>query len=210
MRKSVPILGALLALALVACAQTPPPAPAPAADVPTTLRGTVQSLNGQALVVATREGPKATVMLAADTNYRRVLAKHFSDIKVGDFVGATTVTGKDGKPHAVELHIFTAAQSAVPKSQRPWDLRPDSTMTNAIVSGIAKAPGGAHVLTVTFGDKSFTLIVDRNTPVVTYGPGDVKLVYKGRHVLIMAVKKPDGTLVARNVTVEYHGVKPPM
>jgi hypothetical protein len=210
MRKSVPILGVLLALALAACAQTPPPAPAPAADVPTTLRGTVQSLNGQTLVVATREGPKATVMLASDTNYRRMVGKRFSDIKVGDFVGATTVTGKDGKPHALELHIFTAAHSSIPKAQRPWDLKPDSTMTNAIVSAIVKARGGAHLLTLTFGDKSFTLFVDRNTPVVTYGPGDVKLVYKGRHVLVMAVKKPDGTLVARNVTVEYHGVKPPM
>jgi hypothetical protein len=83
-------------------------------------------------------------------------------------------------------------------------------MTNAIVGAIAKAPGGAHLLTVNFGDKSFTLIVDRNTPVVTYGPGDMKLLVKGRHVIVMAVKKPDGTLIGRNITVEYHGVKPPM
>jgi hypothetical protein len=209
MRKSVPILGILLALALAACAQTPPP-PAPVADVPVNIRGTVQSLSGQTLVVTTREGSKANIVLAADTSYRKVVSKRFADIKVGDFVGATTVTGKDGKPHAVELHIFTAAQSSVPKAQRPWDLKPDSTMTNAVVSAIAKAPGGAHAMTVTFGDKSFTLIVDRNTPVVTYAPGDVKNVYKGRHVFVVALKKPDGTLVARNVTVEYHGAKPPM
>ena len=53
-------------------------------------------------------------------------------------------------------------------------------------------------------------IVDPDTPIVIYVPGDPSLLKPGAAVTIAAVKKPDGMITAARVTAEKDGVKPPM
>jgi len=82
-------------------------------------------------------------------------------------------------------------------------------MTNATVSGVAKAPGG-RVLKVSYKGGESEVIVPPAAPVVTFGPGDPKLLKRGAAVFIGAQKAPDGSLTAARVTAEKNGVKPPM
>jgi hypothetical protein len=210
MRKNVFLIAALMAaLVLPACVQQPAPAPAPA-PVPVRIRGTVDSLNQQTLVVNTRGGGSATIALAPNYIVRTVVRRRLSDIKTGDFVASTSLRGKDGKLHAVEVHIFLAAQrGVVPELQVPWDLAPNSVMTNAIVTGIAKAPSG-RVLSLTYKGNPTEVIVGPNVPIVTYAPGNPGMLLHGNAVFVIALKKSDGSLASSQVTVEYHGVKPPM
>jgi len=198
------LAGALIALlALPAAAQNPPE------GTPTRIRGTVEKLDGQTLTVKSREGPQLTIVLAPNFTVSAVVKKSLGDIKAGDFVGAASTKGTDGKLHALEVLIFPEAMRGTGEGERPWDLTPDSLMTNATVSGITSAPQG-QALKVTYKGGESEIIVAPNTPIVTFAPGDASLLKPGAAIITAATKKPDGTLSASRVTAEKDGVRPPM
>ncbi|MGH6974749.1 MAG: hypothetical protein ACRED7_07050 [Stellaceae bacterium] len=180
------------------------------ATPPARVRGIISAFNDHSLTVKTPAGALVTVALAPNFVVRTVVRKRLTDIHDGDFVASTSIRGKDGNLHAIEVHIFLPAQrGVVPEGQIPWDLAPNSLMTNAIVEGIATIKGG-RVLTVTYKGQSTDIEVDRKTPIVIYAPGDPSMLKAGRAVFVIGPKRPDGTVAANNVTVENKGVKPPM
>jgi hypothetical protein len=65
-----------------------------------------------------------------------------ADIKAGDYVASTGVKSTDGKIHAIEVRIFPEAARGTGEGQYPWDLMPDSIMTNATVGKVDQAPQG--------------------------------------------------------------------
>ena len=198
------LAGALIVLiGLPAAAQNAPE------GTPTRIRGTVERLDGQNLMVKSREGPEMTIVLAPNFTVAAVVKKSLDDIKAGDFVGAASTRGTDGKLHALEVLIFPEAMRGTGEGERPWDLTPDSLMTNATVSGTSSAPQG-QVLKVTYKGGESEITVTPNTPIVTFAPGDASLLKPGAAVIVFALKKPDGTLTASRVTAEKDGVKPPM
>src|SRR5216684_2090490 len=131
-----------IAATLIALAVGPAVAQAPPAGAPTRLRGTVQQFDGQTLVVKSREGPVLKVALAPDFTVLGIEKKRLSDIREGDYVGAASIKGADGKLRAIEVLIFPEAMKGTGEGERPWDLVGDSVMTNATVTGVAKAAGG--------------------------------------------------------------------
>ena len=195
----------LAALTLPAFAQAPagaPPTP------PQRIRGTIVKLDGQTLTIKPREKTTLTVMLAPNYIVRTLAKKKLSDIKPGDFVGSTSMPGKDGKLHAVEVHYFPATVQ-IPDSQFPWDLAPGSIMTNAHVVGAAKGTHGT-TLSVDYKNGTAEVIVGPKTPIVAPAPGTPADLKRGKAVYLQATKGADGMLTAGNVTVEKNGVKPPM
>ena len=198
------LAGALMALlALPAGAQDAPQ------GTPTRIRGTVEKLDGQNLTVKSREGPELTIALAPNFTVSAVVKKSLTDIKAGDFVGAASMKGTDGKLHALEVLIFPEAMRGTGEGERPWDLTPGSLMTNATVSGITGAPQG-QTLKVTYKGGESEIVVAPSTPIVTFAPGDASLLKPGAAIITAASKKPDGSLTASRVTAEKDGVKPPM
>ncbi len=190
-------------LALPALAQAPQ-------GTRTRVRGTVEKLDGQTLVVKSRDGQPVTIALDPNYSVRAVVKKSLSDIHDGDFVASTSVRHPDGKLYAVEVHIFLPSQKGVvPEFQGPWDLLPNSVMTNAIVTGKVSGTQG-ETLKVKYKDTETEVVVPPNCPIVSYAPGDASLLKPGAAVFIIALKKPDGTLSANSVTAEKDGVKPPM
>ena len=192
------------ALALPALAQTAPPD-----GTPTRIRGTVEKLDGQTLMVKSREGQELPIALAPNFAVTGVVKRGLSDIKTGDYVASTSVKGTDGKLHAVEVHIFMESQRGIAEGQIPWDLVPDSLMTNATVTGISEGTQG-RTLKVAYKGSESDVIVAPDTPIVTYVPADAGLLKPGAAVFLIALKKPDGSLSAARVTAEKDGVKPPM
>jgi hypothetical protein len=204
MTRKLAFAGAVLALlALPAAAQNPPE------GTPTRIRGTVEKLDGQTLTVKSRDGQQLTIALAPNFTVSAVVKKSLADIKPGDYVGAASAKGTDGKLHALEVLIFPEALRGAGEGERTWDLTPDSLMTNATVAGIAGATQG-QALKVTYKGGESEIIVAPNIPVVTFSPGDASLLKPGAAIFTTALKKPDGTLSASRVTAEKDGVKPPM
>jgi hypothetical protein len=209
MRSKLFIVAALLAafgtsaLASFACAQAPQ-------GQRVNIRGTIAKLDGQTLTVKTPDKGTVSVALAPNYMVRGLVRKQLSDIKPGDFVGTTSVPGKDGKLHAIEVHFFPA-NLTLPESQSPWDSTPNATMTNAHVAGVAKAAQDS-VLSINYKGSVAQVIVDKKTVIVAPAPsaGSAADLKPGRAVYVFATKADNGALSAANITVEKNGVKPPM
>ena len=197
-------IAALIALAVgPALAQTPP------AGTPTRIRGTVDKRDGQNLMVKSRDGQTLTIELAANVAVITLVKKSVADIKAGDYVASTGVKGTDGKIHAVEVRIFPEAARGTGEGQSPWDLMPDSIMTNATVGKIDQAPQGP-VLHVTFKGTESEFTVGPDVPVLANGPGDISLLKPGVAVFVIALKHEDGKLTSARLYAEKDGIKPPM
>ena|SRR5579864_4382615 len=198
-----------IAAALITLAVGPALAQAPPAGTPTRIRGTVDKLDGRNLTVKTREGPAATVTFADNFTVRAVAKKSLADIKAGDYVGAASTKDTDGKLHALEVLMLPEAARGTSEGQAPWDLTPDSLMTNATVSGIVAGPGG-QVLKLSYKGNESEVLVGPDVPIVSIVAGDPSLLKPGAAVIISALKKPDSSLTAAGVVAEKDGVKPPM
>ena len=198
------VIAGFIALAVApALAQTPP------AGTPTRIRGTVDKLDGQNLMVKSRDGQALTIELAANVAVITLVKKSVADIKAGDYVASTGVKGTDGKIHAVEVRIFPEAARGTGEGQFPWDLMPDSIMTNATVGKVDQAPQGP-VLHVTFKGTESEYTVGPDVPVLANGPGDISLLKPGVAVFVIALKHEDGKLTSARLYAEKDGIKPPM
>jgi len=181
------------------------------AQTPTRIRGTIEKFDEKAntLTVKSRDGADVELALGPKINVRILKKKSLSDIHEGDFVASTGRPGPDGKLHAVEVRIFPEALRGTGEGQFPWDLTPDSVMTNATVTGIAAVPSGT-TLKVNYKGTESTYIVDPDTPILSLAQGDKDLLKPGVYVVVNAMKQADGTFLAGNITAEADGIKPPM
>jgi Domain of unknown function (DUF5666) len=173
------------------------------------VRGTIESVSGQMLTVKTRDGADVKIKLADNAPVRTVTKASLSDIKPNSFVGITAMPQPDGTQKAVEIHIFPEAMRGTGEGHRPWDLVPNSTMTNATVdTQVVESDGQKLVLKYKDGDKTF--IVPANVTVVSFAPASASDLKPGAVVFAGTTKEPDGTLDAPNITVGTNGVNPPM
>ena len=115
----------------------------------------------------------------------------------------------DGSQTALEVHIFPESMRGTGEGHYPWDLRPQSTMTNANVQQIVTAVDGP-TLTLKYKDGEKKIFVPADAPIVTYVPGDKADLKPGAKVFILAAKQTDGTLQGRAWRVGRDGVTPPM
>ncbi|TMJ17170.1 MAG: hypothetical protein E6G93_14600 [Alphaproteobacteria bacterium] len=149
---------------------------------PSRVRGTVESVDGDVLAVKSRGGEDVKLHMTGDLRVVGITRISLSDIKVGSFIGTTTVPGLDGSQSAVEVHVFPENMRGTGEGSRPYDLRPNSTMTNATVE----------------------------TPVVTYVSADKSDLKAGAKVIAFTKKLPDGSLETDRVSVGRDGLTPPM
>jgi hypothetical protein len=177
---------------------------------PVRVRGTIENVTGPILDVKTRDGAMVKVKVADNAVVRTVVKKSLADVKSGEFVGITAMPQPDGTQKAVEIHIFPEALRGTGEGHRPWDLVPNSTMTNAnIDSEVAIADGQKLVLKYKDGEKTF--IVPANVVVVLFAPATVADLKPGAKIFIVAAKPlADGTLEAAGMTVGSNSVDPPM
>jgi hypothetical protein len=183
----------------VAWAQDPPPV---------RVRGTIERIDGSIYVVKARDGAELKVTLADNPQIAGMVKASLSDIKQGSFVGVTAMPQADGSLSALEVHIFTEAMRGTGEGHYPWDLRPQSTMTNANVEQIVPVVDG-QTLTMKYKDGEKKIFVPANTPIVAYVQGDKSDLKPGAKVFIVAVKQSDGTLQGRAWRVGRDGVTPP-
>jgi hypothetical protein len=200
---------ALLFAATIAAAQAPTP-PASPAPPPTRVRGTIDSVSGSTLNITSRDGSKVVVKLADNATVVGIVKASLADVKQGGFVGITAMPQPDGTQKAVEIHIFPEAMRGTGEGHRPWDLMPNSTMTNATVdSEVAVSDGQKLVLKYKDGEQTF--IVPANAIVVTYNPATMADLKPGAKIMVAAgAKQPDGTVLAPRINVGLNGLTPPM
>lgn len=178
------------------------------AQTPQRIRGTIKSLTDHTLVVDTREGSTATITLAPNFSVAAVVPATLADAKPGTFIGTAAVGPKD-KMRAVEVLIFPDSMKGSGEGHYPWDLMPESTMTNATIEAEATGTDGRELTLDAKGEK-LKVTVPPNAAIVTFQPGDTAMLKSGTHVFIGAQKAADGTLTAARVNAGKDGLTPPM
>ena len=176
---------------------------------PTRVRGTIESVAGDTLMVKSRSGEDVKLAMTADIRVVGIVKIALSDIKVGSFIGTTTVPGPDGANNAVEVHVFPEDMRGTGEGSRPYDLKPNSSMTNATVAQSVVGNDG-HTLLIKYKDGEKKVVVGADTPVVTYVPADKSELKPGAKVIAFMKKLPDGSFETNRVSVGRDGLTPPM
>jgi hypothetical protein len=197
----------LIALAMVAfstlsalCQQAP---------IPSRVRGTIESVDGDLVAVKSRSGEDVKLHMTGDILLVGITKISLADIKVGSFIGATTVPGAEGMPTAVEVHVFPEAMRGTGEGSRPYDLKPNSTMTNATVSESVVGNDG-HTLLVKYKDGEKKVLVTPETPVVTYVPADKSDLKPGAKIIAFVKQRADGSFDTSRISIGRDGLTPPM
>jgi hypothetical protein len=197
----------LIAVAMVAASTLY--AIAQQSPTPSRVRGTIEAVDGDVLAVKSRSGEDVKLHMTSDMRVVGITKIALADIKVGSFVGTTTVPGPDGMPTAVEVHVFPEDMRGTGEGSRPYDLRPNSSMTNATVAESVAGTDG-NTLLVKYKDGEKKVLVPPETPVVTYVPGDKSDLKAGAKVIAFMKKLSDGSYETNRVSVGRDGLTPPM
>jgi hypothetical protein len=197
----------LAAIALVAASSLAATAQQPPS--PSRVRGTIEAVDGDVVSVKSRSGEDVKLRMTSDIKLVGIIKIALSDIKVGSFIGTTTVPGTDGSPNAVEVHVFPEDMRGTGEGTRPYDLRPNSTMTNATVAQ-AVAGNDGQTLTIKYKDGEKKVSVSPETPVVTYVPADKADLKAGAKIIAVVKQLPDGSFESNRISVGRDGLTPPM
>jgi uncharacterized protein Veg len=177
---------------------------------PVRIRGAIEAVDGAVLTIKTRDGDERKVKLADNVTITGLVKAALSDIKQGDYIGVTGMPQADGSQKAIAIHIFPEAMRGTGEGFRPWDLKPNSSMTNATVDQKVQSTDG-QTITVKYKDGEKKVTVTPDTPIVTFVPGNKAELKPGAKIIIMgANKKEDGTYETARVNVGLDGITPPM
>ncbi|NTJ63017.1 hypothetical protein G6M50_15810 [Agrobacterium rhizogenes] len=173
------------------------------------VRGTVESLDGDTLKVKSRDGKDVTVALKSGWNVGGIVKAAVSDIKPGDFVGIASQPTDSGINGAIEVVIFPASMKGTGEGDRPWDSKPNSSMTNATVANAVTSVSGP-TLTLTYKGGERKIKIPDGTPVVTLTSATKADLKHGAGVFITGEQTGETTVSADRVAVGLNGTVPPM
>src|ERR1017187_1822936 len=98
------------------------------AQQPGRIRGQIEKVDGDMLVLKTREGAMLNVKVADDARVAALVKASLADIKKDSFIGVAGMPQPDGGVQAFSIHIFLPAQRGVVADRHfDWDARPGST-----------------------------------------------------------------------------------
>jgi len=177
-------------------------------DPPIRLRGTVESVAWPSLIIKERDGKVTALTLPDDLGIAEVIPSDITAIQPGSYVGTAALPRGDGTLVSLEVVVFPEAARGAGEGHFPWDLQPESTMTNATVVDLARSSDG-RTLTLRYKDGEKKVAVPDGVPVVTLRAGDRALVVPGAHVFIVA-ESNDDRLIVKRFLVGRKGLRPPM
>ena len=170
------------------------------------VRATLENVSVPMLTAKARDGAEMKIKLADNAPVNEVVKASLSDIKADSYIAVTAMPQPDGTQKAVAILIFPEAMRGVAEGFRPWDLEPNSTMTNATVAEQVKSTDG-QTITVKYKDGDKKVLVTPATIIVTYKKAAASDLKAGQKIFVAAAKKlDDGTLEAPNVAYGDVGV----
>ena len=173
------------------------------------VRGTIEKVDGQTLVVKSGDGAEMKLMLTGDARVVAVVKASMADIKENTFLGSAAMPQPDGTQKALEVHIFPEAMRGTGEGHRPYAPVKGSTMTNGAAGGGVVSGVDGAAIKVKYKDGEKVIVVPPNVPIVRYeigSPADLKP--GAAFTVLAATKKPDGSLEAARINVGRDGVVP--
>lgn len=170
------------------------------------LRGTVVSITPETLTVKDRSGEVAELVITSKLVVSEVFPIALEDIKPGSYIGTAAMPQADGTQRAIAVSVFPEAARGTGEGHRPFDLLPQSTMTNATVENVGTIAdtSSGRLLKLKYKDGDKTVVVPADTPVVTSRPGDRSLLVPGASVSLFA-QVVDGKPVVQRINAGKNG-----
>ena len=163
--------------------------PAQAQQPPTVrIRGTIESVDGPVLMIKSREGTDLKVKMTDDLKVIGIAKTSLSDIKPGSYIGVSAMPQPDGSQKAFAIHIFPEAMRGAAEGHRPWDQRPNSTMTNATVAETVASVDG-QVIQVKYKDGEKKVVVPPDAAIVAFADGEKSEIKPGAKIIIFGAMK---------------------
>jgi hypothetical protein len=175
------------------------------------VRGAIESVDGNTVMVKSRDGASLKLVLKDNAAVRGVVKASLADVKAATNVAITSRPRADGTLEAVELRIFPPGPFN--SFHGDWDLTPGSFMTNGSMQTSVAAVDG-QVLTVEYKippDKTDIkkILVTPKTIIATTVAGSKADLKPGLKVFVAgAPKLPDGSLDVAAIQVEKE-IPPP-
>jgi hypothetical protein len=174
------------------------------------IRGTIDGVDGKTMSIKAREGNDVKVNMTDDISVIGIAKTSLSEIKPGSYIGVSALPQPDGSQKAFAIHIFPEAMRGAAEGHRPWDQRPNSTMTNATVAQTVTAVDG-QVIDVKYKDGEKKVVVPPDAAIVAFVSGEKSEIKPGAKVIIFgAMKKDDGSLETNRIGIGRDGIAPPM
>lgn len=175
------------------------------AQQPTRIRGVIERVDGNTLMV--RGGEAETKIIVADNvQIYGVVKGTLADIKINSFVGVGAMPQTDGSQKALQLMIFAETQRGLGEGHRPWT-QPGSTMTNGTVdTTVAGIEGWVLLLKYKGGEQK--IIVTPDTVIRAYVTGERSELKAGVQIATFATKRDDGSFETSRINVGRDGVVP--
>ena len=171
------------------------------------LRGTVQSVTASTLTLQVRGGEVVALALPANLVVSEVYPIALADIQPGSFIGTAAIPQADGSERAIAVTVFPESARGAGEGHRPFDLQPQSTMTNATVADVVASPTG-RTLQLKYKDGARVIVVPTDAPIVTFRPGDRSLLVAGASVSLSA-QELDGRPTAIRINAGRNGFQLP-
>jgi hypothetical protein len=170
--------------------------------------GVVESFDGRVLAIRSDKLGEVKVSLAANATVFGVAEAKLADVKPGYYIGVGAMPQPDGSQRAIQVTILAESQRGLSEGHRPWDVRPNSTMTNGTVDQTVASVDG-QVVIVRYKDGEKKIVVPPDAIIRAYVVGDKSELKPGAHITIVrARKKSDGALEADRVNVGRGEVVP--
>lgn len=196
--RPIPLLAILIGLCLLvqgAFAQTAPAA--------VRMRGNITALSAGMMTVKDRSGEVVELVLSDKLVVSEVYPITIEDIKPGSYIGTAAMPQPDGSQRAIAVSVFPEVSRGVGEGHRPFDLLPQSTMTNATVGDVVATSNGRQ-LQLKYKDGQKTLVIPVDAPIVTSRAGDRSLLVVGASVSLFA-QVIDGKPTALRVNAGRNG-----
>ena len=191
--------GKLLAAAFVASLAAGPAL----AQQSTNVRGTIAAFDGKTISIKSNAGQDVSIAMPDNVNVSITRPFTLADAKPGMMLGVTTIQ-KDGQTIAIDVRPIPAT---APTGLSPYDLQPQSTMTNGSLEA-AVASTGAQELTLNLKGSMVKVLVPPGTPMSRAAPGSRDDLKPGETIYVAARRDDAGSLTAVRVQVSKDGVKP--
>jgi hypothetical protein len=170
--------------------------------------GVVESFDGSVLAIRSDKLGEVKVSLAANATVFGVAEAKLADVKPGSYIGVGAMPQPDGSQRAIQITILAESQRGLSEGHRPWDVRPNSTMTNGTVDQTVASVDGQLVM-VKYKDGEKKIVVPPEAIIRAYVVGDKSELKPGARIAIVrALKKSDGALEADRVNVGRGEVVP--
>jgi hypothetical protein len=170
--------------------------------------GVVESFDGRVLAIRSDKLGEVKVSLAANATVFGVAEAKLADVKPGSYIGVGAMPQPDGSQRAIQVTILAESQRGLSEGHRPWDARPNSTMTNGTVDETVASVDG-QVVMIKYRDGEKKIIVPPDAVIRAYVAGDRSELKPGARIAIVrALKKSDGALEADRVNVGRGEVVP--